>query len=432
MAERFAATYRIETPLAPERAAEMMAGEQSSGTFLKIPGETAELTARHGAVVESVEPEDRAKDAALPGAIEPGAGNGAAYTRATVRISWPLENVGASIPNLFATILGNLTELRELSGIRLLDVTLPSAFIRACPGPAHGVTGTRRLAGVENGPLIGTIIKPSVGLSPEETAEQVQALIDAGLDFIKDDELIASPPYSPLEKRVEAVMRVVNAFAERTGRKPMYAFNITGDIDEMRRRHDLVREAGGTCVMVSVNWVGVASLVALRRHAALPIHGHRNGWGMFTRAPLLGMEYTAYQKLLRLAGADHLHVNGLGNKFFEADESVIASARACLTPMLDGEGRDDRAMPVFSSAQTAVQAPATFERLGSADLIYTCGGGIMGHPDGVAAGCRSVRAAWEAAVEGIPLVEYAAREPALAAAIEAFGPRTRQTAARQG
>jgi ribulose-bisphosphate carboxylase large chain len=422
----------MEIPLASGRAAEMMAGEQPSGTLLKIPGETPDLIARHGAVVESVDLEDEAATPGLPGAIDPREEGGAVYTRAKVRISWPLENVGASLTNLFATVLGNLTELRELSGIRLLDVALPPSFIRACPGPAHGIAGTRRLAAVQHGPLIGTIIKPSVGLSPEETARQVQELIDAGLDFIKDDELIASPPYSPLEKRLVSVTRVLNGFAERTCRKPMYAFYITGDIHDLRRRHDLVREACRPCVMVSVNWVGVAYLVALRRHAALPIHGHRNGWGMFTRAPLLGMEYTAYQKLLRLAGADHLHVNGLGNKFFEADESVIASARACLTPLANGEGRDDRAMPVFSSAQTAVQAPETFERLGSADLIYTCGGGIMGHPDGVAAGCRSVRAAWEAAMEGIPLVEYARREPALAAAIDAFGPKTGRMAARQG
>ncbi|MFY0992461.1 ribulose-bisphosphate carboxylase large subunit family protein [Halomonas sp. C05BenzN] len=412
---RLSARYRIETPLDPDLAAAAMAGEQSSGTFLKVAGETDALHERHAARVESVTRLDTAAAPSLPGALP-----GESYTRAEVTLSWPLENIGPSLPNLLATVLGNLTELRELSGIRLTDVALPREFIEACPGPQFSVPGTRRLAGVERGPLIGTIIKPSVGLTPEQTADLVAQLVEAGIDFIKDDELIADPPYSPLAERVPAVMRVIEAHAQRTGRKPMYAFNITGDLDEMRRRHDLVRDHGGTCVMASVNWIGLASLAALRRHSQLPIHGHRNGWGLFYRHPQIGIDYRAYQSLLRLAGADHLHVNGLGSKFAEADASVIDSARACLTPLLDAPGRDDRAMPVFSSAQTIHQAPATYAALQSTDLIYTCGGGIMGHPDGVAAGCRSLRAAWEATASGVTLEEHARQEPDLAVALRAF------------
>ncbi|WP_254277585.1 ribulose-bisphosphate carboxylase large subunit family protein [Halomonas sp. 3H] len=412
---RLNARYRIETPLDPDLAAAAMAGEQSSGTFLKLAGETDALRERHAARVESVVCLDTADAPSLPGAL-----SGDVYTRADVTLSWPLENVGNSLPNLLATVLGNLTELRELSGIHLTDITLPREFIEACPGPQFSIPGTRQLAGVEHGPLIGTIIKPSVGLTPEQTAELVAQLVDAGIDFIKDDELIADPPYSPLTKRVPAVMRVIEAHAQRTGRKPMYAFNITGDLDEMRWRHDLVRDHGGTCVMASVNWIGLASLVALRRHSQLPIHGHRNGWGLFYRYPRIGIDYRAYQALLRLAGADHLHVNGLGSKFAEADESVIDSARACLTPLLDEPQRDDRAMPVFSSAQTIHQVPATFAALQSTDLIFTCGGGIMGHPNGVAAGCRSLRAAWAATAQGVPLEKHARQEPDLAVALRAF------------
>jgi len=106
----------------------------------------------------------------------------------------------------------------------------------------------------------------------------------------------------------------------------MVAFNITGDLDEMRRRHDLVLSLGGTCVMASLNSVGLVGMIELGRHSQLPIHAHRNGWGAMTRAPLLGWSYVAWQKFWRLAGADHMHVNGLSNKFSELDDSVIASA----------------------------------------------------------------------------------------------------------
>ncbi len=323
---------------------------------------------------------------------------------------------GPSLPNLLATIAGNLFELRQFSGLRLLDLRLPPAFAAAYPGPRFGIAGTRRLAGVTDRPLIGTIIKPSVGLSPADTAALVRTLAEAGIDFIKDDELQADGPACPFDARVRAVMAVVNRLADASGRKVMFAFNLTGEIDEMRRRHDLVRALGGTCVMASLNSVGLAGMIALGRHSELPIHAHRNGWGALSRHPLLGWSYIAWQKIWRLAGADHMHVNGLANKFSESDASVIASARACLTPLFDD--KPCLAMPVFSSGQTARQAAPTYAALGSVDLIFAAGGGIMAHPDGPAAGVESLRAAWDAAIAGAPLAEYAATRPALARALE--------------
>ena len=247
----------------------------------------------------------------------------------------------------------------------------------------------------------------------------MRTLVDGGIDFIKDDELQADGPSCPFAARVGAVMRVVNAAADRNGRKPMVAFNLTGEVDEMRRRHDVVLAAGGTCVMVSLNSVGLVGVAALRRHAALPIHGHRNGWGLYYRSPAIGIDYLAYQKIWRVLGVDHMHVNGLRNKFSEDGASSIASARACLTPLAEDDAR--LAMPVFSSGQWAGQVPETFAALGSADLIYCCGGGIVGHPDGVRAGVQSVRDAWEAAFDGESLHSRARSKPALAAALAFFG-----------
>jgi len=416
--DRFTATYHIETALPLADTAAAMAGEQSTGTFLKLESEDDPIVQRQAATVERVTALDEVATPALPGAVAPKGGR-AVWRRGEVVLSWPLDSIGPSLPNLMATIAGNLFELRQLSGIRLRDVTLPRAFLDAYPGPAFGVSGTRRLAGVERLPLIGTIIKPSVGLTPEATAEAVSRLIEGGIDFIKDDELQSDGPFCPFEERVAAVMRVINAAADRHGRKVMFAFNLTGEIDEMLRRHDVVVRAGGTCVMASLNSVGLAGFSALRRHAALPIHGHRNGWGLFYRSPMLGIDYKVYQTIWRVAGADHMHVNGLRNKFAEAGDSSIASARACLTPLT--AEHPCIAMPVFSSGQWAGQTVETYQAVGSADLIYACGGGIVGHPDGVAAGVESVRAGWEAALAGETLAARAERSPALATALGFFG-----------
>ncbi|MEH3148399.1 MAG: ribulose-bisphosphate carboxylase large subunit family protein [Methylobacterium frigidaeris] len=410
---RIEADYLLETPGDPRRTAETMAGEQSSGTFVPVPGETPELKARSAARVERLDLLDEAAGPTLPSA----GGRDGPVRRARVTLSWPLDNLGPSLPNLLATVAGNLFELKPVTGLRLLDIRLPTAFADAYPGPRFGIAGTRRLAGVEDRPLIGTIIKPSVGFGPEETASLVASLCEGGIDFIKDDELQADGPHCPFDDRVRAVMRVVNAHADRTGRKVMVAFNLTGDLDQMRRRHDLLVQEGATCMMASLNSVGLVGMIELARFGALPIHAHRNGWGYLSRHPLLGWSYVAWQKIWRLAGADHMHVNGLANKFAEDDDSVVESARTCLTPLFPD--KPCLAMPVFSSGQSVRQAPGTYAALGSTDLIVTAGGGIMAHPGGPAAGVSALREAWDAAVAGIPLADYARERPDLSQALGA-------------
>jgi ribulose-bisphosphate carboxylase large chain len=412
---RIEADYLIETSMSPDSAAEAMAGEQSSGTFVPVPGETPELKARAAARVESLEIVGEAEEASLPGSIV----TGEPIRRAAVTLSWPYENIGPSLPNLVATVAGNLFELKQFSGLRINDIRMPKGFADAYPGPRFGVEGTRKLADVWDRPLIGTIIKPSIGLDASATAELTRTLVEAGIDFIKDDELQSDGPNCPFEDRARAVMAVINNHADKTGKKSMFAFNITGDLDQMRRRHDLVLELGGTCVMASLNSVGLVGMIELGRFSQLPIHAHRNGWGYLSRHPALGWSYVAWQKIWRLTGADHMHVNGLQNKFCEADDSVIASASACLTPMFDD--KPCIAMPVFSSGQSAKQAASTYQALGSVDLIYAAGGGIMAHPDGIAAGVESLRQAWQAAMSGVPLPDYAKTRPALARALEAYG-----------
>lgn len=393
------ATYLLETAIDPRRAADIIAGEQSSGTFVPIPGEDEALKARAAARWEV-------------GEITPGTREG--LQRCTLRLTWPLDNFGPSLPNLLATIAGNLYELRPVASLRLLDIELPDEFARAYPGPAFGIDGTRKLAGVAQGPLVGTIIKPSVGLSPDAVAGMVDQLCAAGVDFIKDDELQADGPLCPFDERARKVMDVIRRHAERSGKTVMYAFNLTGEVDEMRRRHDLLLSLGGTAAMVSLNSVGMAGFNALRRHSQLPIHAHRNGWGYLQG----GWSYVAWQKLWRLAGADQMHVNGLANKFQEDDDSVIASARACLTPMFDD--KPCTVMPVFSSGQTVRQAAGTWQALKTTDLIYLAGGGLFAHPGGIAAGVMALKQAWAAAIDGVPVDVAARSQRELREALDTF------------
>jgi ribulose-bisphosphate carboxylase large chain len=413
--ERITATYYIETPYAPEKAAAVLAGEQSSGTFVAVPGETEELKQRFAARVESVEVLETVNEPAIPGATS----KDGKYHRAIVKVSWSIENFGMNLPVMVSTLQGNLYEITQFTGLKLMDIELPASFSDQFKGPAFGIEGCRQLTNVDDRPLIGTIIKPSIGLTPDQTAAMVKTLAEAGIDFVKDDELLSSSGNSGFNDRVDAVMKVINAHADKTGKKVMYAFNISGEVDEMLQRYEKIVNSGGTCAMISINSVGLAGAKKIMDQRQLAIHAHRNGWGMMTRHPLLGIDYKAYQKIWRLAGADQMHVNGIQNKFWESDDSVVASIEACLTKMFDHK----TVLPVVSSGQWGGQAFETYRRTKAVDLLYMAGGGIMAHPMGAAAGVVALQQAWKAAVDGLTLEEAAKQYKEFAAAVEKFGKR---------
>ena len=415
------ATYLIETPLDPRAVAEVLAGEQSSGTFVRVAGESDALRARSRATVDAVEELEPLAAPSLPSSWLQRHHPQGPWRRARVTVSFPLANIGRNLPALAATVAGNLYDLGESSGLRLQQLRIPAEFRARFERPRQGVVGTRAATGVAEGPLVGTIIKPNVGLSAEETAALVAELCRAGIDFIKDDECCADPQHAPVAERIRAVMDAVRRHRDATGKRVMVAFHISDEHDAMLRHAELVQREEGSCVMVSLNWVGLSSLQALRRHTNLAIHGHRNGYGMWSRHPALGIDFQPYAMLWRLAGVDHMHVHGLAGKFAQDDDEVVRSARDCLTPLADPADRADVVMPAFSSGQWAGTLAPTLAAVPSADLMFMCGGGILAHPMGPAAGVTSVRQAWHAWQRGQALRDAAAAEPELRAALDTFG-----------
>jgi ribulose-bisphosphate carboxylase large chain len=408
-------TYRIETAGDPAAMAAKIASDQSTGTFTELPGETEAVRARCAARVLSV--------TALPDLDQPSLPNTGAtgpVKRADAVIAYPLDAVGTDIAALMTITIGGVFAIRGVTGIRVMDIDLPDAW--SChPGPQFGVEGSRRLMGVQEGPMIASIIKPSLGLLPDETAEVVRQLCEAGVDFIKDDEKLMSPAYSPLEARVKAIMPVIEDHQQRTGKKVMYAFGISSaDPDQMMRNHDIVTAHGGNAAVININSVGYGGMSFLRKRSALCLHAHRNGWDILTRHPALGMEFRAYQKIWRLLGVDQFQINGIQAKYWEPDESFVASFKAVREPIFSDS---DRPLPVVCSGQWGGQAYETYQRTGKTlDLMYLGGGGIHGHPMGLAAGVRAIRQAWDAAAAETPLDTYAATHPELRAALDKWGP----------
>lgn len=409
-------TYRIETPGSIEAMADKIASDQSTGTFVPVPGETPELKARVAARVLAIRPLADAATASWP---EAETGHGA-IQRADVDIAFPLDAIGTDLSALMTIAVGGIFSIRGMTGLRVVDLKLPQEYRSAYPGPQFGLAGSRKLTGVYDRPIIGTIVKPALGLRPQETAELVGELIGSGVDFIKDDEKLMSPAYSPLSDRVAAIMPKILDHEQKTGKKVMYAFGISAtDPDEMMRNHDLVLKAGGNCAVVNINSIGMGGMAFLRKRSGLVLHAHRNGWDVLTRHPGIGFDFKVWQQFWRLLGVDQFQINGIGVKYWEPDDSFVESFKAVTTPLFD---QSDCALPVAGSGQWGGQAPETYRRTGrTTDLLYLCGGGIVSHPNGPAAGVRAVQQAWQAAVADIPLDTYARDHPELAASIQKFG-----------
>ncbi len=407
-------TYRIETQGDIEAVAVKIASDQSTGTFVAVPGETEELKARVAARVTGLR---HLEDAAAPAFPQAGSGP---VRRADADIEFPLDAIGTDLAALMTIAIAGVFSIRELTGIRIVGMKLPAAFKGVHPGPQFGVAGSRRLTGVNGRPIIGTIVKPALGLRPHETAELVRGLVHSSVDFIKDDEKLMSPAYSPLSERVKAIMPIILDHQQKTGKKVMYAFGIShADPDEMMRNHDLVAKAGGNCAVVNINSIGFGGMAFLRKRARLVLHAHRNGWDILTRHPALGMDFSVYQQFWRLLGVDQFQINGIGVKYWEPDDSFVQSFSDVTTPLFD---QSDCALPVAGSGQWGGQAPETYKRTGrTVDLLYLCGGGIVSHPGGPAAGVRAVQQAWAAAVAGIPLAVYAKDHAELAQSLAKFG-----------
>lgn len=418
MRDEIVVTYRIETTGSVEKLAEKIASDQSTGTFVPLPGETPALKASVAARVVAVRPLGTTDEA---GFGREGAGMPGPYNRGEADIAYPLDAVGTDLAALMTIAIAGPAAIKGFTGFRVVGLTLPPAFLARYPGPQFGIDGSFALTGVPRGrPIIGTIVKPALGLLPDESAAMIRELADAGVDFVKDDEKLMSPAYSPLEDRVKAVMPVVLDHEQKTGKKVMIAFGISAvDPDEMMRNHDLVVAAGGNAAVVNINSIGMGAMLFLRKRSQLVLHAHRNGWDAMTRHPALGLDFSVYETIWRLLGVDQFQINGIAAKYWEPDASFVRSYEALQQPLANPA---DRPLPVVCSGQWGGQAPETFRvTKGSTDIMYLCGGGVVSHPGGPAAGVRAVTQAWEAAQAGIDLAVYARDHPELAASLGKFG-----------
>jgi ribulose-bisphosphate carboxylase large chain len=340
-------------------------------------------------------------------------------TSGLVKIAFPLDlfEMG-NIPQLLSSIAGNIFGLKEIVKLRLEDIDFPEQYVRSFPGPALGIDGVRALTGVQDKPLLGSIIKPKLGLSSAQHAEAAMDVWNQGINLVKDDENLTSMPFNNFYTRVsEVVSRMKDHKYLDIGQAKIHAFNITASYEEMNKRAHYVRDSGANCIMVDVLTAGFSGLSGIRnRNFGLMIHGHRAMHAAFTRSNQYGISMLVIAKLARLAGVDSFHTGTVVGKMQGGREEVVAinnflrSDWYGLKPVL----------PTASGGLHPGHIPDLISILGK-DMLLNFGGGIHGHPDGTVAGAKAVVQALETTLAGKSLQESVSSSPELAHALEKWG-----------
>ncbi|MDD1740491.1 MAG: RuBisCO large subunit C-terminal-like domain-containing protein [Methanothrix sp.] len=382
------AKYHVETDLSIKKAAEAIAAEQSTGTWTEVRGQDNPLAARvisaEGSDVEIGFPEEL---------FEPG-----------------------NIPQYLSVVAGNLFGLGALKKVRLEDVIFPDKLLRAHNGPRYGIEDARKFLGVFDRPLIGTIVKPKVGLDPAGTAEVAAAAVRGGLDLVKDDETLTDQSFCPLISRLEAVMAALDKVERETGKKAFYALNVTAGADIILERAEQAVDHGANMVMIDVLTAGFSALEQLSKSLKVPVHVHRTMHGAFTRDKGHGISMLFISKLVRMCGGTNLHTGSyMGKMAGETEENDLS--RDALRKDWHGY---KKVFPVASGGIYPSKVYGNLDGYGI-DCIVQAGGGVHGHPDGTTAGARALVQATEAWLKHIPLQEYAKDHKELDTALKYWG-----------
>jgi ribulose-bisphosphate carboxylase large chain len=332
-----------------------------------------------------------------------------------VQIAYPIELFEpGNMPNILSSVAGNVFGLRALKNLRLNDIFFPPNLLESFKGPKYGVSGIRKLLRIQNRPMIGTIIKPKLGLKTQDHAEVAYEAWVGGCDFVKDDENLSSQSFNPFEKRVVKTLDSRDRAEKETSEKKAYLVNITAETNEMIRRAHFVADHGGEYVMVDILTCGFSALQTLRNQGInLILHGHRAGHAAFTKNPRHGIAMRVLAKFMRIVGIDQLHVGAAVGKMSETREDVLENSQALRAKMADIKP----VLPVASGGLHPRLVPSLIEIFGK-DFVIQAGGGIHGHRDGTISGARAMRQAVDATLQNIPLKEYAKTHQELKTALE--------------
>ncbi|WP_074042978.1 2,3-diketo-5-methylthiopentyl-1-phosphate enolase [Geobacillus proteiniphilus] len=402
------ATYLLHDETDIRKKAEGIALGLTVGTWTDLPALEQEQLRKHKGEVVAIEELDESERV--------NAYFGKRLKRAIVKIAYPTVNFSADLPALLVTTFGKLSLDGE---VRLLDLEFPDEWKQQFPGPRFGIAGIHEKVGVHNRPLLMSIFKGIIGRDLAYLTSELKKQALGGVDLVKDDEILFDSELLPFEKRITEGKAALQEVYEQTGKRTLYAVNLTGKTFALKDKAKRAAELGADVLLFNVFAYGLDVLQALREdeEIAVPIMAHPAFSGAVTPSEFYGVAPSLWLgKLLRLAGADFvLFPSPYGSVALER-EQALGIARA----LTDDQEPFARAFPVPSAGIHPGLVPLIIRDFGL-DSIVNAGGGIHGHPDGAIGGGRAFRAAIDAVLAGRPLRAAAAENEALQKAIDRWG-----------
>lgn len=403
------ATYYLETGVETDivKKVSAIAVEQTTGTWVPVPEETPEMREKHVAKVVGIY-EVPSHEFEVPSDLK--------ARHFIFQLAYPTVNFGPQIPMLLSTVIGNIS----MSGkLKLLDLQFPKNFLESFQGPKFGTQGIRELLGIPERPFLNNMIKPCTGYTPEVGAKLFSQAIRGGVDIVKDDELIADPPFCPMEERIKLYKAEAERYFEETGNRVLHTVNITDRADKVKDNAKRALDAGANALMINYLTVGISALQGIAEDPDInvPILAHLDFAGTMYESPYSGMSsYLILGKLARLAGADIVVYPSPFGKFPFLKERYLQIGHHLLGKWLHIKP----AFPMPGGGVMPAMVPAIIRDLGK-DCILGAGGAIHGHPMGPVAGGKAMRQAIDATLQGITLQEAGEQHPELKSAIEAWG-----------
>lgn len=342
----------------------------------------------------------------------------------------------AMIVSFLTLCIGNNQGMSDVEYAKMMDFYVPRSLLTLFDGPAMNIQDMWRVLGrpqVNGGMVVGTIIKPKLGLRPKPFADACH-MFWLGGDFIKNDEPQGNQVFAPTKEIIPLVAEAMERAQQETGEAKIFSANITADDPfEMIRRGEFILEAFGknashVAFLVDGYVGGPTAITTCRRYFPNQfLHYHRAGHGAVTsQQSKRGYSVLAHMKMSRLQGASGIHTGTMGYGKMEGDknEKVVAymlEREECMGMYYNQPWHGMKATtPIISGGMNALRLPGFFDNLGHSNVIQTSGGGAFGHKDGGTVGAKSLRLAHEAWVRGVNLVDFAMEHPALKGAFESF------------
>ncbi len=347
-----------------------------------------------------------------------------------VRIAYPIDlfELG-NLPEILSSIAGNIYGMKSVKTLFWEDVTIPKKMLKSFKGPRYGIQGLRKYLKVKDRPLVGTIVKPKVGLQAGEHAQVAYESWIGGCDVVKDDENLTSQNFNKFRERFLKTIKKLKQAEKETGKKKVYLVNCTAETEEMKKRIKFVEEHGGNYIMLDIITLGWAGLQTARNFTKLPIHAHRAGHAMFDRdRNSFGMSMEVIAQLARMIGVDTLHIGTAYGKMSGGKDEVLH-----IEEEIESEFTKETkeylgqkwygVKPVFGVASGGVY-PGLVDKIikfMGKDVVIQAGGGVHGHPWGTIAGAKAMRQAVDATLQGKTLKQYSKTHDELAEALKKWG-----------